>query len=95
MTGILKVISGKVKLQSYSRIQHDDDSGKILVNREIPRILDKNSPASFLTGCDSNYHEITALDGGPAAFFDVGLMKAVILGEITKSHSTGALASLQ
>lgn len=69
MLGLLKVISGTVKIQSYSKISGTGD-GELLVSSEEPKILNQQSEASFLDETSCNYHEITALNG-PAAFFDV------------------------
>jgi cysteamine dioxygenase len=69
MRGVLKLISGKLKIQSYTRIANND-SDDLLVTANPPILLDESSPASFLDEKTANYHEITAL-GGPAAFFDV------------------------
>lgn len=68
MCGILKVISGKLKVHCYTRIQTDAED-EIIVRAEEPKILDELSEASIITN-DCNFHELTALDG-PAAFFDI------------------------
>lgn len=69
MSGLLKVISGKLRIQSYTRIPSADPSD-LLVSPEEPKILDSQSATSYLDDKQSNFHEITALDE-PAAFFDV------------------------
>lgn len=69
MLGLLKVISGKLKIQSYTRIS-PSDSNDLLVIPDEPKILDSQSASSYLDEQQSNFHEITALDE-PAAFFDV------------------------
>lgn len=69
MSGLLKVISGKLKIQSYTRIPSANHS-ELLVSPEEPKILDSQSMTSFLDDKRSNFHEITALDE-PAAFFDI------------------------
>lgn len=68
MKGILKVISGQLKIQSFTRLPEAGDS--ILVKQDDPKILDHRSPSSVLDERAGNYHEITAI-GGVAAFFDV------------------------
>lgn len=69
MLGLLKVISGSVKVQSYSRIS-SEQGDELLVQTEEPKILNHKSEATFLDEDTCNFHEITALNG-PAAFFDV------------------------
>lgn len=68
MKGILKVVSGKLKIQSFTRLPEAGDS--ILVKQDDPKVLDHQSPSSVLDERAGNYHEITAI-GGVAAFFDV------------------------
>lgn len=71
MLGILKALSGKVKIQSYTSLhQQQQSSHNILVEMQEPIILDQNSPASQLDEVNHNFHEISALEG-PAAFFDI------------------------
>lgn len=69
MTGILKVISGKLRVESYTRIPTDKENG-LIVKAEEPKILDSTSEAAVLHPEKCNYHEIQALEG-PAAFFDI------------------------
>lgn len=69
MLGILKCISGKLKIQSYSKLSESKD-GELLVTPELAKTVDCHSPATYLDETNYNYHEITALDE-PAAFFDV------------------------
>lgn len=69
MLGILKCVSGKVKVQSYTKISSNSDSG-LLVKAEEPKIVDCSSAATYLDENICNYHEITTLDE-PAAVFDV------------------------
>jgi cysteamine dioxygenase len=68
MTGLLKVVSGKVKSQSYTRINADEK--EIIVKAEEPKMLDEKSGSVLLRPDFCNYHELTAVDG-PAAFFDI------------------------
>lgn len=70
MYGFLKCIAGRIKIQSYTRINFGDSS-EIFVTKDEPKILDSKSAVSFLDENKSNYHEITALEGSPAAFFDI------------------------
>lgn len=69
MHGLLKVISGRLRIQSYTRLANPE-TDDIFVKPEPPQILDHKSSTTYLDESTSNYHEITALDG-PAAFFDV------------------------
>ena len=69
MKGILKVIAGTLKIQSFTKIS-EVENGKILVSPDEPKTLDYKSNSTILDEKTSNYHEITALDG-VAAFFDV------------------------
>lgn len=68
MYGQLKVISGRLKVESYSRIPPGDE---LLVKAENVKILTESSEASVLLPDVCNYHELTALDGQPAAFYDI------------------------
>ncbi|KAL7049413.1 hypothetical protein ACKWTF_003684 [Chironomus riparius] len=72
MTGILKVISGKLKAECYTQITTDKENGLLekIVQVEQPKILTETSEAAVLYPDNCNYHELTALEG-PAAFFDI------------------------
>jgi cysteamine dioxygenase len=71
MTGFLKIIAGTVKIQSYTRTNPTDSNPNHIEVREDPeKIVDTNTESSMLTPSESNYHEITAIQG-PAAFFDI------------------------
>jgi cysteamine dioxygenase len=70
MNGILKVLSGKLEAQSYTKIE-TDTKDEIIVRAEEPKILDSRSDSVVLHPHECNYHELTALDGQPAAFFDI------------------------
>lgn len=70
MCGILKCVFGRLRIQSYTRISGFGDTSEIFVTKNEPKVLDSKSVASYLDENNSNYHEITALDG-PAAFFDI------------------------
>lgn len=75
ITGVLKVINGKVKIQSYTAIDSVQRpvmiGHRIQVQKEEPKILDVgHSGAAILTPSEKNFHEITAIDGN-AAFFDI------------------------
>lgn len=69
MFGMLKVISGKLKIQSYTRIP--SKAGEVLVKAENAKIISESSEAAVLLPDSGNYHELTALDGRPAAFYDI------------------------
>lgn len=70
MYGVLKCLTGRLRIQSYTRISGFGDTNEIFVTKDEPKILDCKSAASFLDEHSSNFHEITALDG-PSAFFDI------------------------
>lgn len=69
MCGMLKVISGKLEVRSYSRIPPNNEV--VHVQAENVKILTETSEASVLLPDVGNYHELTALDGNPAAFYDI------------------------
>ncbi len=70
MYGMLKVISGRLKIESYTRIP-SNKPGEIRVKAENVKILSESSEAVVLQPDNANYHELTALDGKPAAFYDI------------------------
>ncbi|XP_055373195.1 2-aminoethanethiol dioxygenase [Condylostylus longicornis] len=78
MHGILKVLSGKVIVQSYSKIAKNSDidplydinTFQIDVIKENPLIIDSDSKCAVLTPTEKNFHEITAIEN-VAAFFDI------------------------
>nr|CAD7589509.1 unnamed protein product [Timema genevievae] len=83
MHGILKVISGKLKLQSYTLRNRSQSIGekksllsrvlrpKSLVAEKHPEVIvDETSGACVLTPVEKNLHEIHSIDG-PAAFLDI------------------------
>nr|CAD7406479.1 unnamed protein product [Timema cristinae] len=83
MHGILKVISGRLKLQSYTLRNRSQSIGekksllsrvlrpKSLVAEKHPEVIvDETSGACVLTPVEKNLHEIHSIDG-PAAFLDI------------------------
>ncbi|PSN50528.1 2-aminoethanethiol dioxygenase [Blattella germanica] len=82
MYGILKVIAGTVKVQSYSIVNNLPLAGKVLylVGDKTPHRLsaikfppvtvNENSTACYLTPEEQNLHEISSVDGA-AAFLDI------------------------
>lgn len=81
MNGLLKVVAGSVRIQSFSEIdrreEQDADGTErrhVLVNVEQEKTLDAGQGpegcCGMLTPTERNFHEITAI-GGPAAFFDI------------------------
>lgn len=68
MIGLLKCVSGRLRIQSYTRTDSSED--EILVTSSEPKTVDHQASSSYLDENTSNYHEITAIDG-PAAFFDI------------------------
>ncbi|XP_015585473.1 2-aminoethanethiol dioxygenase [Cephus cinctus] len=75
MHGLLKVIAGVIKIDSYS-MQYADGDHIIKPNEEItavkhPGIIVKdNDDACVLTPSERNLHEISCVEG-PAAFLDI------------------------
>ncbi|XP_063701405.1 2-aminoethanethiol dioxygenase [Culicoides brevitarsis] len=76
ITGLLKVINGRVKIRSYTKIDDQVDPMNVQMGQRFEvskgesKILSPDSPAACLTPSDSNFHEIQAIEGN-AAFFDV------------------------
>lgn len=70
MTGMLKVISGKLKAECYTQVPTSDKENGMFVRAEEPKILSSTSDAAILYPDKCNFHELTALEG-PAAFFDI------------------------
>jgi cysteamine dioxygenase len=86
MYGILKVIAGTVKIESYTAIPNNagaespSSGGRLLCQTSKNRtqraikmpeaIVSENDGACFLTPSERNLHEIQSVDG-PAAFLDI------------------------
>ena len=82
MSGVLKLIHGKVTIESYTEdpnqavpehVLNGFKSRHRLIKSVIPnpkRTIDTTSEPCVLTPTDSNFHEIRAV-GGTAAFFDI------------------------
>lgn len=79
MHGLLKVIHGKLKIQTYTQdINSSSDAWnetaphikEVDVIQEEPVTVTSDMGCSLLTPTERNYHEITAV-GGVAAFFDI------------------------
>lgn len=77
MHGLLRVVAGSVKIQSFSEIdrreeiRNGDELRHVLVSVEQERIISAGkAECAMLTPAERNFHEITAI-GGPAAFFDI------------------------
>lgn len=82
MYGLVKVLYGKLRVQSYTIEGIDSDlmepSGlypllktqPYRVKRELPVIRSPSSSCSILTPTRNNFHELTAIDS-VAAFFDI------------------------
>lgn len=86
MYGILKVIAGTIKIQSYTAVPNNAGAvspsrrgrlvGEMSNNRtqraiKMPElIVSENDGACFLTPTERNLHEIHSVDG-PAAFLDI------------------------
>lgn len=76
--GLLRVISGKAQIQSYSvdsetskLDQYPIESPILSVIEELPAVISANTECSLLTPNKNNIHGITAIDDEPAAFFDI------------------------
>ncbi|XP_014205710.1 2-aminoethanethiol dioxygenase [Copidosoma floridanum] len=85
MHGLLKVINGVVKINSYTFETQDDEKtlelGRtISVTKHAPVTVRSTDPACVLTPILKNIHEITCLEG-PAAFLDVLSPPYDILGK--------------
>lgn len=79
MYGLVKVLYGKLRVQSYSLAMGDADNRPpyvhfnkkpVKVIREVPVTRSPTSECSILTPIQSNFHELTALQN-VAAFFDI------------------------
>ncbi|KAK0182610.1 hypothetical protein PV327_000730 [Microctonus hyperodae] len=73
MNGLLKVISGTVKIDSYTMTTclKNMKAGDEVIAQKYPSIIaQKNHPACVLNPNDHNLHEITCIEG-PAAFLDI------------------------
>lgn len=75
MYGVLKVLYGSLKLQSYSPTHTNDGvipklQSNITAKRVPPTVLTENAGAAVLTPNELNFHQITA-EGGPASFLDI------------------------
>lgn len=78
MHGLLKVLHGQLTIQSYSEELNTceptrlymKDVQNVNVRVEDVKYLNADTECTMLTPKESNYHEITAMDG-VAAFFDI------------------------
>lgn len=80
--GLLRVISGTAKIQSYSLLNASGPPQStrarsagppiiVPVIKEPIREVTTQSESSMLTPTECNIHEITAVNGDPVAFFDI------------------------
>lgn len=69
--GLLKVISGRACIQSYSLDAADERAAIMPVTEEEPLELTSHSECSALTPTKRNLHEITATGDDSVAFFDI------------------------
>lgn len=73
--GLLRVISGTARIQSYSldeqTIALESQSSLLPVIEESPIEVTERMESSVLTMTKNNFHEITAIGTGPTAFFDI------------------------
>lgn len=70
--GLLRVLSGTARIQSYTLEHPMQNTPHILsVIEEVPTEFSSKSGCSILTPTTRNIHEITANGNSPAAFFDI------------------------
>lgn len=71
--GLLRVISGKARIQSYSldRPLHRTPKNLLIAYEEAPVEYTIENECSVLTPTTCNIHEIAAVGSNPVAFFDV------------------------
>lgn len=71
--GLLRVISGKARIQSYSldRPLHRTPKNLLIAYEEAPVEYTTENECSVLTPTECNIHEIAAVGSNPVAFFDV------------------------
>lgn len=80
ITGLLKVIAGQVRIQSYTKLDSNGDGAtlqKVKIGQQIevkveePVLLNANCAAVILTPSERNFHEISTVGENPSAFFDI------------------------
>lgn len=69
--GLLKVIDGRARIQSYSLDVAHEKAAVLRVTEEEPLELASHSECSVLTPTTRNIHEITASEDDSVAFFDI------------------------
>lgn len=69
--GLLKVLNGTARIQSYSLDVANQSASILSVTEEEPLELDSQSECSVLTPTKRNIHEITATGEDAVAFFDI------------------------
>jgi cysteamine dioxygenase len=72
MRGILKMLTGRVEVQSYTPLETFDPNSPLLVCKKHQLVsVDFNSSACLLDSSMRNLHEIKNRDGHIAAFLDI------------------------
>ncbi|ALC43428.1 CG7550 [Drosophila busckii] len=78
MYGLLRGLWGQLKVQSYTQqlgsqesLVYDKNLTHIKVNAEEPSLITADTVSALLTPRKRNYHQITQLGSGVAAFFDI------------------------
>lgn len=70
--GLLRVLAGTARIQSYTLEHPDQNASHILsVIEEVPMEFTPKNGSSVLTPVQRNLHEITASGASAAAFFDI------------------------
>lgn len=75
MHGILRSLSGTLLIKSYTNSNSDGEiyrrtAKEVSVKAEQPKLVGNTTECATLTPTESNYHEISAVNG-VAAFFDI------------------------
>ncbi|EDW18598.1 2-aminoethanethiol dioxygenase [Drosophila mojavensis] len=78
MYGLLRCIWGKLHVQSYSQklaademVQYEKNPTMVKVIAEEPSLVTAETSSALLTPRKRNYHQITQVGNGIAAFFDI------------------------
>lgn len=69
MHGILRVLAGEVKVQSFTKIGNESEN-LVIAQKEPVNTISSDTKCGILTPTERNYHEVTA-NIGPAAVFDI------------------------
>lgn len=69
--GLLKVLDGSARIQSYSLDVPHEKPAAMAVTEEEPLVVTAHTECSVLTPTKRNIHEITAVGDDSVAFFDI------------------------